>query len=178
MVGHLRPVKDPMLTAKAVRKFHLPYEVYHWGAILDTQYAKEIEEEKQKNPYYHYLGEIPRRKGWEILAKSYLFSMTSIIEGGANALGEAIAIGIPVVASRIPGNIGLLGESYEGYFTPANIEELGRLLQRLSKDQPFYLTLKKQIMERQRFFHPSEEKKSWKSLLHGILEEDIPFQKQ
>jgi hypothetical protein len=37
--------------------------------------------------------------------------ISSLAEGGANVIGEAAVVGIPVLASRIPGNVGLLGPS-------------------------------------------------------------------
>jgi glycosyltransferase involved in cell wall biosynthesis len=49
-----------------------------------------------------------------MLASSRLMALTSRLEGGANAVSEAIACSVPVISSRISGSIGLLGEEYPG----------------------------------------------------------------
>jgi glycosyltransferase involved in cell wall biosynthesis len=38
------------------------------------------------------------------------------MEGGANVVIEAVRSGVPVLASRIDGNVGLLGAGYDGFF--------------------------------------------------------------
>jgi glycosyltransferase involved in cell wall biosynthesis len=42
--------------------------------------------------------------------------LSSKSEGGANVISEAVMASVPVIASRIPGTVGLLGENYPGYF--------------------------------------------------------------
>jgi glycosyltransferase involved in cell wall biosynthesis len=68
--------------------------------------------------------------------------ISSRMEGGANVVCEALRIGVPVLASRIPGNVGLLGENYAGYFPVGDARSLARLLE---KDKSFYERLKRQI---------------------------------
>ena len=43
-------------------------------------------------------------------------------------IAEALTCGVPVVASRIDGNVGMLGRDYAGYFTPGDDRELAQLL--------------------------------------------------
>jgi glycosyltransferase involved in cell wall biosynthesis len=42
---------------------------------------------------------------------------------------EAVCSGTPVLASRIDGNVGLLGEDYAGYFEPGDAPALAHFLQ-------------------------------------------------
>jgi hypothetical protein len=43
------------------------------------------------------------------------------MEGGANVVSEALVAGVPMIASEIPCNAGLLGKDYPGYY-PAGDE--------------------------------------------------------
>ena len=54
--------------------------------------------------------------------------ISSLSEGGANVISEAAVAGVPVLASRIDGNVGLLGADYPGYFPVGDTEALARLL--------------------------------------------------
>ena len=71
--------------------------------------------------------------------------ISSRMEGGANVVCEALRIGVPVLASRIAGNVGLLGERYAGYFPVGDERSLARLLDRASTEPRFYMELKRQV---------------------------------
>ena len=55
--------------------------------------------------------------------------LSSLSEGGANVISEAVAAGVPVLASRIDGSVGLL-DDYPGYFPVRDTAALARLLER------------------------------------------------
>lgn len=72
----------------------------------------------------------------------------SRMEGGAHVVIEAVLSGTPVLASRIDGNVGLLGKDYAGYFPVGDAGGLAALLQ-LVRDEPSLLTsLPEQSAER------------------------------
>ena len=71
--------------------------------------------------------------------------ISSRTEGGANVVSEAIRLGVPVLASRISGNIGLLGPDYPAYYAVGNGLELAKLMLRAASDGGFYATLKRRI---------------------------------
>ena len=50
------------------------------------------------------------------IQRAHLLLHTSQMEGGAHVIMEAITSGTPVLASDVPGNIGMLGSNYMGYF--------------------------------------------------------------
>ncbi|HEX2631147.1 MAG TPA: glycosyltransferase family 4 protein, partial [Chitinophagaceae bacterium] len=54
-------------------------------------------------------------------------------EGCSNAILEMMSHGIPVVANKIPGNIGVLGDEYELYFPTGDAEKLADVLLDLYK---------------------------------------------
>ena len=69
----------------------------------------------------------------------------SRMEGGANVVCEALRIGVPVIASRISGNVGLLGADYPAYFPVEDERALARLLSRAATDPRFYRVLKHRV---------------------------------
>jgi glycosyltransferase involved in cell wall biosynthesis len=114
VIGHLRDLKDPFRTALAARR--LPSEsrlrVIHLGKAHSSDFASQAVAEMKINARYRWLGEVP---GWRVrreLAKTRLMVISSHQEGGANVISEAIVAGVPVIASDIPGNIGLLSTSW------------------------------------------------------------------
>ena len=86
----------------------------------------------------------------------------------ANVVSEAIMAGIPIIASNIDGNIGLLGADYSGYFCTGNTEALACLLNKVEQDPRFLERLTVQIIKRQGFFKQSRENQAWQALLKKI----------
>src|SRR5579864_209120 len=90
------------------------------------------------------------------------------MEGGANVISEAIVDRTPVLASRIPGSVGLLGADYPGYFPVGDTQALTELLMRAESDPRFYSRLAKHCARLQPLFRPSEERASWRKLSREI----------
>ncbi len=124
VVGHPRPVKKPFLTIEAVAKHPewTDVEVWQIGEALDESSRAVAEMWEEKDPRFRWFGGLPREEALRLLAKSSLTVNSSVLEGGANAILEAMTIGVPVLASRIEGNQGLLGEGYPGYFDEGELE--------------------------------------------------------
>lgn len=143
VLGHLREVKDPLRTALAARLLPATsrIRVLHIGKALSNDMATQAEAEMAHNGRYHWLGERPRWQALGILARSHLLVLSSYSEGGANVISEALAVGVPIVASRIAGTIGLLGADYPGYFPVADTAALAELLTQVESDAAFYNTL-------------------------------------
>jgi glycosyltransferase involved in cell wall biosynthesis len=80
------------------------------------------------------------------------------MEGGAHVIMEAICSGVPVLASRIAGNIGMLGEDYAGFFTVGDAVELASLLERFRDDSSFAAKLRAQCGRRAHLFEPARER--------------------
>jgi glycosyltransferase involved in cell wall biosynthesis len=85
--------------------------------------------------------------------------ISSRMEGGANVVCEALRIGVPVLASRISGNVGLLGAGYAGYFPCGDERALARAIEKLA-DRTFYSVLKKQIARLRPQVAPSAERRA------------------
>jgi putative glycosyltransferase (TIGR04348 family) len=170
VVGHLRPEKDPLRTALAVRD--LPessrISVIHVGGALTGALKKQAARESKTNPRYRWLGELPYGKTRRILADSHLLSLTSVMEGSSNALSEALASSVPVIASKIPGLVGTLGNDYPGYFQMGDTRGLGHLLHRAETDNDFYRTLSNHCARLAPLIDPAREQASWRELLREL----------
>ena len=125
VVGHLRPVKRSFLTIEtlAKRPEWSDIEVWQIGQALDEEMRKKAEVWAKDYQRYRWFGGLPRRESLALCAKSSLTINSSILEGGANAVLEAMTMGVPVLASRIEGNVGLLGDDYPGYFEEGQMDE-------------------------------------------------------
>lgn len=170
VLGHLRPVKDPLRTAYAARLLpdssHI--RVLHIGAALSDDWAEQAQREQAENLRYRWLGERPRRQALFFLSRCRLLVLTSQLEGGANVVSEALALGVPVLSSRIAGSVGLLGSDYAGYFPAGDTQALADLLLRAETDKDFYDTLSAQCARRRSLFEPARERLSWQALLREV----------
>ena len=170
VVGHLREEKDPFRTAYAARA--LPQEsrlrVIHLGKAHDDEWAGQARAEMETNPRYHWRGEV---SAWQVrkeFLKTHALVHSSTMEGGANVISEAVVAGVPVIASDIDGNAGLLGEDYPGYYPVTDTEALCALLQRAETDQSFLQLLNKHGNERKHLFTPERESRRWQALLDSL----------
>ena len=166
MLSHLRPIKDPLRAARAARL--LParsrLRVLHAGAALDPQCQRAAEREMRENPRYRWLGPLAEKDALDLLVSSRLLVLPSKVEGCANAACEALAAGVPLVASRIPGNVGLLGEGYAGYHEVGDTMGLAALLDRVETDPGLYRQLEDQVAARRMSVDPARERLAWSAL--------------
>lgn len=167
VIGHLRQVKDPLRAAFAARNLSLTsnIRILHAGAALEPEMAAAARAEERANPRYRWLGEQTAAEAQTVLLRSRLMVLSSKMEGGANVLSEAIACGIPVLCSRIPGSIGVLGESYPGYFPVGDTEVLTWLLERAERDLTFYRLLQDRCDSLSSLVDPETERGRWAELL-------------
>jgi putative glycosyltransferase (TIGR04348 family) len=170
VLSNLRAVKDPLRTAEAARLLPAAsrVRVLHLGRPLEQALLERAVREPSLNPRYRYLGERPRPQALRLLARCRLLSLTSRLEGGANVVSEAIAAGVPVVASRIPGSLGLLGRDYPGYFPAGNTRALARLLRRTETDAAFREDLARRCRMLRPLFAPARERSAWRALLAEV----------
>ncbi len=167
VLGHLRPVKDPFRTAMAARRLPASsrIQVIHIGAALSKKMERRARAEELRNPRYRWIGELPRWQALRVLSRSLLMVLSSKMEGGANVVSEAIAASVPVLASHIPGSMGVLGEPYPGYFPTGDTEALASLLGRAETDPGFHRSLKQWCARLGRLVDPARERQSWERLL-------------
>jgi putative glycosyltransferase (TIGR04348 family) len=167
VIGHLRDVKDPLRAAAAARLLPASsrIRVVHIGCAYTTQWADKAKAEMVANPRYIWLDDVPRVVVQNILQRSHAMVLSSRSEGGANVISEAIVAGVPILASRMDGNVGLLGADYPGYFAVGDTEALARLLWRIETDAQFVARLRRAIARRALLFKPEREVAAWRKLL-------------
>ncbi|MBV9010547.1 MAG: TIGR04348 family glycosyltransferase [Pseudonocardiales bacterium] len=167
LLAHLRPVKDPLLAAAAARL--LPtgsrLRIRHAGAVIDRELAERAAREDRENPRYHWLGELPRSQALRLLAASRLLLLTSRHEGGANVVSEALAARVPIISTRIPGTVGILGPDYPGYFPPGDPAQLAQLLVHAETNEHWYHELHHHCTTLRPLVAPERERDSWRQLL-------------
>ena len=167
VLGHLRHIKDPFRAAMAAR--HLPQSsrirITQAGAALAPHMRRRARREMQINQRYRWLDELSRGDVLRLLAHSRAVVISSRLEGGANVLSEAIVAGVPVLASRIDGNVGILGDDYRGLFRTGDTAELRGLMLRAESDSKFLADLTKRVNQLARLFDPGREQRAWARLL-------------
>lgn len=170
VVGHLRAVKDPFRTAMAARS--LPdsskIRVLQIGGAMTDAMAKRAHREMDTNERYRWLDEQPRSRVRNLLNQSSLCVLSSRIEGGANVLSEAISVRVPILASRVDGNVGILGKGYPGYFEVGNTTQLARLLTRAETSPEYLAKLKLSTKGLAVLVDPSREERAWSDLINEL----------
>ncbi len=178
VIGHLREEKDPLRAAAAAR--HLPANsrigIVHLGGAYDREWAERAQREMAENPRYSWRGDVPGHTVRRALARAPLLVLSSIMEGGANVVSEAVIAGVPVLASAIPGSIGLLGRDYPGYFPVGDTAGLARLMRRAEEEPAFRALLERHCAKRAPLFAPAREKEAWRGLLARLAPAVRQFQ--
>jgi putative glycosyltransferase (TIGR04348 family) len=167
VVGHLREEKDPFRTAlaSACLPEHSRVQVIHIGRALSEEMAQTARQFEHRLPRYHWLGDAPHQAVLEHFACADLLVISSLMEGGANVICEALAAGVPVIASDVPGNIGMLGEDYPGYYPVGDGRRLAQLIARAEDDAEFYAELARQCQGRYVMMTPQREASSIRQLV-------------
>ncbi len=177
MVGHLREEKDPGTLQKAARLIDAgaalagtpPIRIAHLGAALDARFESEARATEAAAPHYRWLGARTHRQTRERIQRAHVLVHTSRSEGGAHVIMEAVCSGTPVLASRMAGNLGMLGGDYAGYFEVGDAAGLAAALRRFQCDAEFRATLHRQCAERAGLFTPAAEAKAVDALVATLL---------
>ena len=170
-VGHLREEKDPatLMAAAQLLPADPPVRITHIGSALDPALGALAQETMRTCPRYRWLGALPRAAARRHIAQAQALVHMSRMEGGANVVIEAVRSGVPVLASRIDGNVGLLGADYGGYFEVGDAPALARLMQRAASDEAFVAHLRAQCALREPRFTPATERAAVRALLADML---------
>ena len=171
-VGHLRAEKDPRTLFRAVQRLADRTDILfdHVGTALDPALGQEAAALAASNPQYRWLGGLPHDAARRRIQAAHLLVQPSVMEGGAHTVIEAIRSGTPVLASRIDGNLGLLGDDYEGIFEVGDDAGLCELIRRARDDGTMLARLQQQVARRAPLFSPEAERAS----LLRILLQDLP----
>jgi len=175
MVGHLRDEKWPQTLFDAARRLR-PDEgilIDHIGRALDPALAELARATAAACPHYRWLGGLPHGTTRQRIQRAHLLVHTSRMEGGAHVLMEAALSGTPVLASRIPGNVGMLGPDYGGYFPPGDagalVDGLRRCRQDMDRPDSTLAALQAQCSLRCQWFEPAAERAALRAVIEELL---------
>ena len=174
MVGHLRDEKSPRTYFDAARHLHDVHQRHdirldHIGAALDPTLGAEAAALMLSCPHYRWLGALPHGATRRRIQAAQVLVHPSRMEGGANVVIEAIRSGTAVLASRIDGNVGLLGDDYAGYFPLGDAGALATLLRRVRDEPAMLIDLQAQCAARAPLFEPARERDTLHALVTDLL---------
>ncbi|MBI1382013.1 MAG: glycosyltransferase [Planctomycetaceae bacterium] len=165
-LGNLRRVKDPLLLARAMDR--LPpsslLRAVHLGHALDEESRGEAERESARNPRWTWLGGWPRARALARLVRAEALVNTSRSEGASGAIVEALAHGVPVLATSIDANLALLGPDWPAVYPPGDASALAQRLSRLELDRGWRAELALRAEGLAARFAPEREREDWRRL--------------
>jgi putative glycosyltransferase (TIGR04348 family) len=174
MVGHLREEKSPETLMAAARLLRGRPDIHldHIGEALDPALGELACQTMAECPNYRWLGGLSHEATRRRIQRAHLLVHCSRMEGGAHVLMEAVCSGTPVLASRIDGNVGMLGADYPGYFPWGDAGALAALLQQcredMGADAGTLSRLQAKCELRAPLFEPAAERAALLALLHDL----------
>ena len=118
VLADLQAIDDPLLAAKATALVPPTSRiaVHHGGQATTDDWLLQGSAEAASNARYVWHGELNRAAGLELLASAHVLACTARSEGGTHLIIEAVAMGVPVIATRIDAHVGILGADHPGLF--------------------------------------------------------------
>jgi putative glycosyltransferase (TIGR04348 family) len=170
LVGHLRPEKDPLTAARALARLPDPsLRLVHVGDVRDAACGAAFAEAAAADPRIERRGALAHAATRQLIRRGRVLLLPSLMEGGANVLIEAVTCGVPVLASRIPGSIGMLGADYAGWFEVGDDAALAALIARCRAEPALLELLRAQAAARAPLFEPARERAAVRALAHNLL---------
>ena len=175
MVGHLRDEKDPgtLFVAARLLAGRADIAIDHVGDALDPLLGEAAAATMAASANYRWLGGQPHESTRRRIQRADLLIHSSRMEGGAHVVMEAVCSGTPVLASDIDGNIGMLGDDYEGYFGCGDAQGLADLIVACRASQGrrdgLLARLAAQCRRRAPLFAPAAERAAVRQLVADLL---------
>lgn len=177
MVGHLREEKSPETLFAAARLIAGDANIFidHIGEALDPVLGEAARATMAAVPNYRWLGGLPHAEVRRRIQRAHVLVHCSRMEGGAHVIMEAIASGTPVLASRIDGNLGMLGTDYGGYFPLGDAATLATLIRDCAESRrprhgdDLLAALMRQCARRAPLFTPEAERDALRRLADDLL---------
>ena len=170
LVGHLRAEKDPLTAVAALQRLASPrLRLLHAGQVPDDALGRAFLAAAAADPRIELRGSLPHASARQLIRRSRVLLLPSLMEGGANVAIEAITASVPVLASRIGGSVGLLGDDYPGFFPVGDDRALATLIARCQDDEAFLDQLRLSCTTRAPLFAPARERDAVITLAHNLL---------
>jgi putative glycosyltransferase (TIGR04348 family) len=171
MVGHLRDEKMPQTLFEAAHLLAERHDIRirHIGAGLDESLAQLAINTEAACAGYTWARGQSHSQTRSAIQRAHVLVHTSRMEGGAHVIMEAVCSGTPVLASRMDGNVGMLGDDYAGYFPVGDAQALAGLLLRCKNEAAFLDQLQQQSALRAPLFSPQTEQSALRQLVAQSL---------
>ena len=119
-----------------------------------------------------FTGYIPHREVLAWMREMDIFAFSSLHEGSPNALIEAMACELPIVASKVGGIVDIVEDNKDGLLFPADhVDMLSQKLQLLLEDMGLRTRLGKAGKNKvENQFSPVQETESWIDIYHRVLD--------
>lgn len=174
VVGHLRAEKSPRTVFDLARRLagESRIQIDHIGRAIDEDMGSEARALSDSSTIYRWLGELSHAVTRDRIQRAHLLLHPSCVEGGAHVVMESVRSGTPVLASRIAGNLGMLGDAYPGYFDLDDPDSLVQAILRardtLEARRPWLAELASHCEARAAIFSPEREKASLLALVDSL----------
>jgi len=169
LVGHMRAVKQPFMAVEALQLLDDSVRLVLLGNEVDSGMGAMAKEWQGRDPRFEWLGGLGYVETLRWMRRSVVTMNTSLMEGGSNSVGESIVLGVPVLATRIEGNVGMLGADYEGYFEVGDAQGLSDLMCKVLNEPCFLERLRGQVRVRGERFSRKNEASGWMNLIQRIV---------
>ena len=179
--GILRMAKGFPTLIEAFRRFRSDYSEAHLLVVGDFSnpedkkaWLKRFKDMGLKR-HISLTGRIPHYEVLTWLKAMDIFAFPSVYEGSPNALLEAMACGLPVVASKIGGVLEIVSDNKDGFLIPPGRPDLlADKFQILARNEK----LRKEVSEAARLkvatqFAPEYETKTWIETYNQVCERHL-----
>ncbi len=172
MVGHLRAEKSPETFQAAARLLQgdRAIHLHHIGQALDAAHEAAARVTMAHCPRYRWWGPLPHGVTRQRMARAHVLVHCSRMEGGAHVIMEALASGTPVLASRVSGNVGMLGADYPGYFEWGDAAGLAQQLRHLHQQSSVLSQWMAHVAPRVALFAPQAEQAQLWGLVQSLVQ--------
>lgn len=142
--------------------------VVHAGAARHATLNKAAKELMLESERYCWVGSLPHHSAVGQLSRSWMLVIPTTRQGGGNAMTEAIAHGIPILAARSGAAEDCLGETYPGFFDEGDAEAIMAQISRAENDVRFYRSLRSVADKRLVDVSPERERNDLKTFIGSL----------
>ncbi|PWR71772.1 GT4 family glycosyltransferase PelF [Methanospirillum stamsii] len=129
-IGRLHPVKGIQYLIKAIKQVHEKIPQVRLVLIGEGEQRKSLEDLVERlgiEDCVIFFGSIPNNRIPDILNRADIFTLSSLSEGFPTVILEAMACGIPIVASRVGGIPDIMQNGVNGYLVePKNPDDIAK----------------------------------------------------
>ncbi len=169
-IGELNKNKNHETIIKAIAQIqddNIHYCIAGNGDL--KEYLEELSRQLGIEKRVHFLGY--RRDINELLASSDIFAFPSYREGLPVSLVEAISAGLPVVCSKIRGNVDLVEDEKNGYLClPSDVDMFAEKIKKLKYDEKQRAVLAKNYFQKICMYSEKNVLEELKKMYEELLE--------